>query len=125
MKHEAEVNADADKKAKDEADKINAADGLIFQSEKQIKEFGEKIPADKKTAIESSLAELKTAHDARDIAGIDSAMTTLNTAWEAASTEMHAAMNDQSGANGKPGAEANADANKTESVTDVDYEEVK
>jgi len=126
MKHEAEVNADADKKAKDEADKINGADGLIFQSEKQLKEFGDKIPADKKAAIESSLTELKTAHDARDIAGIDSAMTTLNAAWEAASTEMHAAMNDQGGANaGGAQPNANAEGNKSESVTDVDYEEVK
>jgi molecular chaperone DnaK len=124
MKHEAEVNADADKKAKDEADKINGADGLIFQSEKQLKEFGDKIPADKKAVIESSLTELKTAHDSRDIAGIDSAMTTLNAAWEAASTEMHAAMNDQQGG-ANPGAEAQADGNKAESVTDVDYEEVK
>jgi len=126
MKHEAEVNADADKKAKDEADKINGADGLIFQSEKQLKEFGDKIPADKKAAIESSLTELKTAHDARDIAGIDSAMTTLNAAWEAASTEMHAAMNNQGGANaGGAQPNANAEGNKSESVTDVDYEEVK
>jgi molecular chaperone DnaK len=126
MKHEAEVNADADKKAKDEADKINGADGLIFQSEKQLKEFGDKIPAEKKSAIESALTELKTAHDSRDIAGIDSAMTTLNAAWEAASTEMHAAMNDQGGANaGGAKPNANAEGNKSESVTDVDYEEVK
>jgi molecular chaperone DnaK len=126
MKHEAEVNADADKKAKDEADKINGADGLIFQSEKQLKEFGDKIPAEKKAAIESSLTELKAAHDSRDIAGIDSAMTSLNAAWEAASTEMHAAMNDQGAANaGGAQANANPEGNKSESVTDVDYEEVK
>lgn len=124
MKREAELNADSDKKAKDEADKINAADGLIFQSEKQIKEYGDKIPAEKKSAIEGALTSLKTAHDARDIAGIDSAMTTLNAAWEAASAEMYAA---QDGAQAEGGAQANpnAEGNKAESVTDVDYEEVK
>ena len=128
MKREAEMNADADKKAKEEADKINAADGLIFQSEKQLKDYGDKIPAEKKATIETALAGLKTAHDARDIAGIDSAMTSLNAAWETASQEMYAAMNEQQGgANANPGADANAnaDGNKGESVTDVDYEEVK
>ncbi len=130
MKREAEMNADSDKKAKEEADKINAADGLIFQSEKQLKDYGDKIPAEKKATIETALAGLKTAHDARDIAGIDSAMTSLNAAWETASQEMYAAMNEQQGgANATPGADANANANaegnKNESVTDVDYEEVK
>jgi molecular chaperone DnaK len=128
MKREAEMNADSDKKAKEEADKINAADGLIFQSEKQLKDYGDKIPAEKKATIETALAGLKTAHDARDIAGIDSAMTSLNAAWETASQEMYAAMNEQQGgANANPGADANANAdnNKGESVTDVDYEEVK
>jgi molecular chaperone DnaK len=128
MKREAEMNADSDKKAKEEADKINAADGLIFQSEKQLKDYGDKIPAEKKATIETALAGLKTAHDARDIAGIDSAMTSLNAAWETASQEMYAAMNEQQGgANATPNADANANAegNKNESVTDVDYEEVK
>ena len=128
MKREAEMNADSDKKAKEEADKINAADGLIFQSEKQLKDYGDKIPAEKKATIETALAGLKTAHDARDIAGIDSAMTSLNAAWETASQEMYGAMNEQQGgANANPGADANANAegNKNESVTDVDYEEVK
>ena len=128
MKREAEMNADSDKKAKEEADKINAADGLIFQSEKQLKDYGDKIPAEKKATIETALAGLKTAHDARDIAGIDSAMTSLNAAWETASQEMYAAMNEQQGgANPTPNADANANAegNKNESVTDVDYEEVK
>jgi molecular chaperone DnaK len=130
MKREAEMNADADKKAKEEADKINAADGLIFQSEKQLKDYGDKIPAEKKATIESALAGLKTAHDSRDIAAIDSAMTSLNAAWETASQEMYAAMNEQQGgANANPNADANTNANtggdKNESVTDVDYEEVK
>ncbi len=126
MKREAELNADADKKAKEEAEKINAADGLIFTSEKQIKDYGDKIPAEKKATIETALAALKTAYDSRDLGAIDSATTSLNAAWEAASQEMHAAMNDQGGANAQPGAEnANADSAKGENVTDVDYEEVK
>ena len=126
MKREAEANADADKKAKEEADKINAADGMIFTSEKQLKEYGDKIPADKKAAIESALAGLKTAHDSRDIAAIDSAMTSINAAWEAASQDMNNAMNQQGGADAQGGSEQpNADAGKSENVTDVDYEEVK
>lgn len=131
MKREAELNADADKKAKEEAEKINAADGLIFQSEKQLKDYGDKIPAEKKATIETALAELKKAHDSRDIAAIDTATTAMNAAWEAASTEMYAAMNDQKGDgnnNSNPGGDANntnSENNKGENVTDVDYEEVK
>jgi molecular chaperone DnaK len=128
MKREAEMNADADKKAKEEAEKINAADGLIFQSEKQLKDYGDKIPAEKKATIETALASLKTAHDSRDLAAIDAATTSLNAAWEAASQEMYAAMNEQQGGAANPGTEgaANTDSgNKGESVTDVDYEEVK
>jgi len=128
MKREAELNADADKKAKEEAEKINAADGMIFQTEKQLKEYGDKIPADKKSAIEGALTNLKTAHAARDLATIDSATTALNSAWEAASQDMANAMNQQGGANAEGGAEntnTNADSDKGENVTDVDYEEVK
>jgi len=129
MKREAELNADADKKAKEEAEKINAADGLIFQSEKQLKDYGDKIPAEKKATIETALASLKTAHDSRDLAAIDAATTSLNAAWEAASQEMYAAMNEQQGGAANPGAgtegAANAEGNKGENVTDVDYEEVK
>ena len=126
MKREAELNADADKKAKDEADKINAADGMIFTSEKQLKEYGDKIPADKKATIEGALTELKTAHDTRDIAAIDLAMTNINSAWEAASQDMNNAANQQGGANPEGGAEQpHAEGTKSENVTDVDYEEVK
>ena len=126
MKREAELNADADKKAKDEADKINAADGMIFTSEKQLKEYGDKIPADKKATIEGALTELKTAHDTRDIAAIDLAMANINTAWEAASQDMNNAANQQGGANPEGGAEQpHAEGTKSENVTDVDYEEVK
>jgi molecular chaperone DnaK len=129
MKREAEMNADADKKAKEEAEKINAADGMIFQTEKQLKEYGDKIPADKKANIEGALANLKTAHAARNLGDIDSATTALNSAWEAASQDMANAMNQQGQAN--PEGDANANNNTTDSgdkgenVTDVDYEEVK
>jgi len=126
MKREAELNADSDKKAKEEAEKINAADGLIFQSEKQIKDYGDKLPADKKAAIESAIASLKTAHDSKDIAAIDAATASLNSAWEAASQELQAAMNNQGAANAQPGSEnPSNESPKGENVTDVDYEEVK
>ncbi|MFO0323038.1 MAG: molecular chaperone DnaK [Bacteroidota bacterium] len=126
MKREAELNADSDKKAKEEAEKINAADGLIFQSEKQIKDYGDKLPADKKAAIESAIASLKTAHDSKDIAAIDAATASLNSAWEVASQELQAAMNNQGAANAQPGSEnPSNESPKGENVTDVDYEEVK
>jgi molecular chaperone DnaK len=122
MKAEAEANAESDRKAKEEADKINAADALVFQTEKQLKEFGDKIPADKKQAIESSFTELKAAHAERNISGIDSAMERLNAAWQAASEDMYKA-------GGEQGADANANQNANPSgngeATDVDFEEVK
>jgi molecular chaperone DnaK len=120
MKEEAEANADADRKMKEEADKINQADSLIFQSEKQLNEFGDKIPADKKTAIEAGLNELKEAHKNRDLAGIETAMNTLNAAWQSASQDMY---NAQQGA--PSGAEATTENNPGDNVTDVDFEEVK
>ncbi len=131
MKREAEMNAEADKKAKEEVDKINAADTLIFTSEKQLSEYGDKIPADKKSSIETALTNLKTAHAAKNIADIDAAITALNTAWETVSKEMYEAMNQKSGADA--GAQAGSTDNaqgdnkgpKSETVTDVDYEEVK
>ncbi len=120
MKADAEANADADNKRKEEADKINAADSLIFQTEKQLSEYGDKIPEDKKEAIELALAELKTAHEAKDFATIDTAMEKLNTVFQAASQEMYA----------QDGAEGSADAgagDETDDVgaEDVDFEEVK
>jgi molecular chaperone DnaK len=122
MKAEAEANADADTKAKEEAEKVNQADSLIFQTEKQLKEFGEKIPAEKKSAIESALETLKTAHQSRDLAGIESGLETLNAAWAAASEDMYKASQDAEGGNaGGPQAESNEQAE----VTDVDFEEVK
>jgi len=127
MKHEAEANAETDRKAKEEADKVNKADALIFQTEKQLKEFGDKIPAEKKAPIESAFAELKKAHETRNIAGIDSAMTALNTAWTAASEEMYKATQEQPQDNGSAGNADNASSSGTGSqeATDVDFEEVK
>ncbi len=125
MKAEAEANADADKTAREKVDKLNAADSLVFQTEKQITEYGDKIPADKKEAIENAVAELKEAHKVEDIAKIDSATETLNAAWQAASQDIYNAQQ----ADGGDGAEATADAtdggsDNTEDVTDVEFEEV-
>jgi molecular chaperone DnaK len=121
MKQEAAANADNDQKMREEAEKLNMADNLIFSTEKQLKEYGEKIPAEKKTAIEAALEELKKAHTARDLAAIEPAMTSLNAAWEAATADMYKATQEGEQA---AGPEANA-ADKTDDVTDVDYEEVK
>lgn len=126
MKREAEANADADKKAKEEVEKLNAADALIFQTEKQLKDYGDKIPAEKKSAIESALANLKTAHASKDLASVESGTASLNAAWEAASQELYAAMNAQQG--DTQNANPNADGQNTASgdnVQDVNYEEVK
>jgi molecular chaperone DnaK len=128
MKREAEANAESDKKAKEEVEKLNTADSLIFQTEKQIKEYGDKIPADKKTVIESSLATLKTAHAAKDLAGIESAMEALNNAWQAASQDIYAA-EQAAGANtqGAPneGNTGGASSGGSDNVQDVEFEEVK
>jgi molecular chaperone DnaK len=125
MKREAEANADSDRKAREEVDKLNQADSLAFQTEKQLKEYGDKIPADKKSVIEEGLKDLKMAHANKDITGIDAAMQKLNDAWAAASQDMY---NAQGGAEGNPGEGANANAGAgdgKDNVTDVDYEEVK
>ena len=121
MKKEAEANADEDNKAKETAEKVNAADGMIFQTEKQLKEFGDKLSDDKKAPIEESLSELKKAHESKDLEAIDSAMETINTAWTAASEEMYKASQTE-GANPE-----NTDSDETPSddVTDVEFEEVK
>ena len=131
MKAEAEANADTDRAAREVADKINAADSLIFQTEKQMKEFGEKIPEEKKGAIEDGVAKLKEAHASQDIAAIDAAMETLNAAWQAASQDMYAAS--QEGAPGAEGAaqdgstaDAGGDAGGSDDAAeDVEYEEVE
>jgi len=126
MKDEAEANADADKAAKEEVEKLNSADALIFSTEKQLKEYGDKIPADKKSAIEEGLTKLKAAYSSKNLADIEVAQNELNTAWTAASEDMYKASAEQGqpqpGA-GDPGAHAPQDHGDT--VTDVDFEEVK
>ncbi|MEO9532972.1 MAG: molecular chaperone DnaK [Crocinitomicaceae bacterium] len=121
MKAEAEANADSDKKKKEEVDKLNGADALIFQTEKQLSEYGDKIPADKKEPIETALAELKTAHAAKDMASIDTAMEKLNTVFQAASQEMYA---DQGAADAQPEGGASEATEDTQDAEDVDFEEV-
>jgi molecular chaperone DnaK len=123
MKNEAEANAEADRKAKEEVEKINQADSLIFQTEKQLKEYGEKIPADKKTPIENALAELKEAHKSRNLEAIDVAMAKMNTAWQAASEEMYKAS--QAGAQQGPDPNAGDPGKGDGPVEDTDFEEVK
>ncbi len=126
MKAEADANADADKKAREEVEKINAADSMIFQTEKQLKEYGDKIPADKKAPIETALNELKEAHKNRDLVAIDTAMNNMNTAWSAASEEMYKATQDQQAQQqANPDAHQQANSSKSDEVTDVDFEEVK
>jgi len=124
MKADADANAESDKKTKEETEKVNAADSMIFQTEKQLKEYGEKIPAEKKTVIEDALAELKTAHGARDIAGIDSSLEKLNAGWQAASQDMYAAQQGAE-AGGEGQANAGPESKADSEVTDVDFEEVK
>ncbi|MBK6346084.1 MAG: molecular chaperone DnaK [Bacteroidales bacterium] len=131
MKDEAEANAETDRKAKEEIDKLNSADAMVFQTEKQLKEYGDKLPADKKGPIEKALNELKEAHKNRDLAGIDVSLQALNTAWQAASEEMYKATQPQDGQPGagqspdnNPGA-GQQDKSPDQEVTDVDFEEVK
>jgi molecular chaperone DnaK len=124
MKEEAKINEEADKAVKERVDKLNSADSMIFQTEKQLKEFGEKIPADKKGPIEKALGNLKEAHQKQDIPAIDAALAELNTVWQAASEDMYKATQDQQ-ANQQPNGDAGSSANAKEEVTDVDFEEVK
>ena len=135
MKAEAEANAEADKKAKEEIDKLNAADSLVFQTEKQLKEFGDKVPADDKAKIEAAAAKLKEAHGKKDMAGIDAATAELQAAWQAASAKMY---QQNGGAQQQPGADFNGGFNQQaggaqggntnngndQEVQDVDFEEV-
>ncbi len=123
MKAEAAANADADRKAREEADKLNSADQMIFQTEKQLKEYGDKVPADAKTKIEEILGKLKTAHAAKDYAGIDASLTEINALWQQASQHMYSQGNDAN-ANGNQNNNANAGGNK-DNVQDVEAEEVK
>ena len=127
MKREAELHAEEDRKKKERVEKLNAADALIFQSEKQLKEFGDKLPEEKKKEIEAAIEELKEAHKAEDMDKIDSAMQRLNSAWQAASQEMYQATQQQaqqSGATTGSTSETGGKGNAGDEVADVEYEEV-
>ncbi len=127
MKAEAKINAEADRKAKEMAEKINTADSMIFQTEKQLQEYGDKIPGHKKDAIESALTELREAHKVQDLGRIDTALNNLNAAWQAASQEMYQATQGGAGTGEPNGAHQASDhsAKGADEVTDVEYEEVK
>ena len=128
MKKEAEANADADKKEKEKIEKLNTADSLIFQTEKKLKEYGDKLSEGNKSGIESALANLKTAFEAKNLEAIDPAVEALNKAWEAASQEMYAASQqggEAGGDQGAPDSESKSEPNKNGDVSDVEYEEVK
>ena len=127
MKNEAKANEESDKAERERIEKINQADSLIFQTEKQLKEYGDKVPADKKAPIEAALAELKEAHKSQDLARIEAGTAKLNEAWTAASQEIYNAMNQQGGAEAQPGADAGAQQGgaKSDTVEDAQFEEVK
>ena len=131
MKADAEANAESDKAAKEKVDKLNEADAMIFQTEKQLKEFGDKLSDDKKKPIEDALEELKKAHQSQDVGQIQPALDKINEAWKTASEEMYKAQADQQGAPtgdaGDAGAQQGSTGGGSENsdVEDVDFEEVK
>ncbi|HET6766862.1 MAG TPA: Hsp70 family protein, partial [Chitinophagaceae bacterium] len=134
MKNDAKMNEASDKAEKEKIEKLNLADSLVFQTEKQLKEYGEKIPADKKTTIETAVAKLKEAHKAQDLPAIETATTELNNAWTAASQDIYNAQQQPGGAQ-QPGADAggagqqqqpgSGNGSNAENVQDVPFEEVK
>jgi molecular chaperone DnaK len=130
MKNEAKANEDEDKKVREKVEKMNLADGLIFNTEKQLKEYGDKVPADKKAPVEDALAKLKEAHKNQDVDAVDQAMESLNTAWTAASEEIYKAGQQQGQPQGEPGTEQQPNPeqggkNDEGDVADADFEEVK
>jgi molecular chaperone DnaK len=134
MKSEAKANEATDKAAREKVDKVNQADSMIFQTEKQLKEYGDKLPADKKAPIETALNKLKEAHKSQNLSGIDSAITELNSAWTVASEELYkatqqaGAQGGPGGGQGQPGGESNGGHQAStggENVTDAEFEEVK
>ena len=133
MKAEAEANAEADKKERERVDKLNQADSMIFQTENQLKELGDKLPADKKAPIEAALNKLKEAHKSQDLAAVESATAELNNAWQAASAEMYSQAGAQPGAGAgagfqggqQAGAQQGSSANNKDDIQDADFEEVK
>ena len=124
MKKDAEANAEADAKAKETVDKLNSADAMIFQTEKQLKEFGDKLSDDKKKPIEEALEELKKSYESKDLEKIDPALEKINEAWKAASEEMYKAQQNQQGGQAEQSADNNSNES-SENVEDVDFEEVK
>jgi molecular chaperone DnaK len=127
MKQEAEANAEDDKKAREKVDKLNSADAMIFQTEKQLKEYGDKLPAEKKAEIEGALKELKEAHKNQDIAAIDASLEKMNQMWQAASSEMYKNTEQAGGQQGgqdAPGGDTGKGGSDDDEVTDVDFEEV-
>jgi molecular chaperone DnaK len=130
MRDEAKANAESDQKAREKVEKINTADSMIFTTEKQLKEFGDKLPADKKPAIENALANLKEAHKSQDVDAIDKALAELNSVWQVASEEMYKTAQNTTGqptsqpGPDQPGPQSNTKGGNDE-VTDVDFEEVK
>jgi molecular chaperone DnaK len=125
MKAEAEANAEDDKKKREEVEIVNKADSTIFQTERQLKEYGDKIPADKKQPIEDALAELKKEYEAKNVENLEPAMEKLNTVFQAASQEMYSAANGGGSEGGEgQGATSSDDSNPQDEVTDVDFEEV-
>ncbi|HZV71799.1 MAG TPA: molecular chaperone DnaK [Saprospiraceae bacterium] len=127
MKAEAETNAESDRIAREQAEKINNADALIFQTEKQLKDYGDKIPSEKRAAIDSALAQLKTAFESKDVSRIDPAFESLNTAWQAASQDIYQAQQNagqQDGASSDGNAQGGGNNKGSEDVTDVEFEEM-
>jgi len=124
MRKEAEANADADKKAKEQADVLNNADQMIFQTEKQLKEFGDKLSADKKAPIETALEGLKKAYESKDLEAIKPALDNINEAWKQASEEMYKAQQ-EAGGETPPAGDAASSSSNDDDVEDVDFEEVK
>ena len=125
MKKDAEANAEADAKAKESVDKLNSADAMIFQTEKQLKEFGDKLSNDKKKPIEESLEELKKAYESKELDKIDSALEKINEAWKSASEEMYKAQQNQQGQPKPDSEDKSSDKSDNDNVEDVDFEEVK
>jgi len=130
MKAEAEANADADQAAKEKADKINEADAMIFQTEKQLKEYGDKLSDDKKAPIEAALEDLKKAYETKEIETITPALDKINEAWKEASEEMYKASQEGQAADGGAGPDMGGDTasqngDENADVEDVDFEEVK
>ncbi len=126
MKAEAKANESSDKEQREKIEKLNQADSLIFQTEKQLKEYGDKIPADKKGTIETALNKLKEAHKSGDIAQVDAAVTEMNNAWTAASEELYKATQEAQANGGAAGqGQPQGSAAGNEGVTDAEFEEVK